>query len=181
MKPSLISIFLIFLILLKKSQANKTHKIVTDALIHKICPQTKNPPFCMYIMNQFKGKPLLPTPFAGVMGMAQNQAKTTKEKILGLHNGIKDDKSELKLRYHKCLEKYTNAMNQLNEANRFMNSANIRSVKHYTSLAMSGVQSCDKEFAKSHEPSNLSKDNRKFQDLCSVTLAICDQVLPGRH
>lgn len=188
MKSSILisSAFLIFLMILIKAPVNssrntKLHEIVTDALIHEICPQTRNPNLCEYILNQFKGKPLFPKPFAAVMRMAQLQAKTTAEKIWGLENDIKDDKSELKLRYHKCLERYRNAMVQLKEANRFVHAGNITSVKRYTSLAMSEVQSCDQELAKQHEPSNLAKDNRKSQELCSVILAICDKLVHDPH
>ncbi|KAL0323745.1 UNVERIFIED_CONTAM: Pectinesterase inhibitor [Sesamum calycinum] len=72
--------------------------IVTDALIHDLCPQSRNPDFCQYILSQFKGQPLFPKLLASLVGTTVIQAKTTTTKIWRLQMAIKDDRSELKLR-----------------------------------------------------------------------------------
>ncbi|KAK4388734.1 Retrovirus-related Pol polyprotein from transposon TNT 1-94 [Sesamum angolense] len=72
--------------------------IVTDALIHDLCPQSRNPDFCQYILSQFKGQPLFPKLLASLVGTTVIQAKTTTTKIWRLQTAIKDDRSELKLR-----------------------------------------------------------------------------------
>ncbi|KAL0311862.1 UNVERIFIED_CONTAM: Pectinesterase inhibitor [Sesamum radiatum] len=72
--------------------------IITDALIHDLCPQSRNPDFCQYILSQFKGQPLFPKLLASLVGTTVIQAKTTTTKIWRLQTAIKDDKSELKLR-----------------------------------------------------------------------------------
>ncbi|KAL0394183.1 UNVERIFIED_CONTAM: Pectinesterase inhibitor [Sesamum latifolium] len=147
--------------------------IITDALIHDLCPQSRNPDFCQYILSPFKGQPLFPKLLATLVGTTVIQAKTTTTKIWRLQTAIKDDRSELKLRYFKCWTRHKMATLQLIEANRFMRAGQTRSVRNHTSLAMTEIQSCNQELAKlKREPSNIAKDIRKTRNpsICLNTL-----------
>ncbi|PIN06841.1 hypothetical protein CDL12_20614 [Handroanthus impetiginosus] len=197
-KMSLVNSFLFFLVLLTiSSPINSSDNyeiiinpiitkappvvIVTDTVIHKICPRTQDPNLCRYILNQFKGKPLFPEPLARIIGIAQNHAQKTAKKIWSLYDSIKDNKSELKLSYNKCLKNYTNAMNLLREAYGFMRAGKASAVKNYSSLAMAEVHSCDEELAKyQYEPSNLYKDNKELNKVGSIIYAICGKLSPGK-
>ncbi|KAI3468111.1 hypothetical protein Pfo_024774 [Paulownia fortunei] len=197
MKLSLVSLFLFFVLLLTISPPVNSSEnemainpriikapatvIVTDAVIKKICPQTGKPPLCRLILSQFEGKPLFPKPLANVTGMAQKHAKRTAKKIYGLYDGIKDDRSELKSRYHNCFKKYASAMNLINKANKFMRAGKASSVKMYSSLAVAQVYSCDQDLPKQpYEPPNLSEDNKEFRNIVSIIYVICSTVSPGK-
>ncbi|KAK4412638.1 hypothetical protein Salat_2910900 [Sesamum alatum] len=191
MKLSLLTpiLFISFVLLLTDSPVNSSRNstkphvdgvVVTDALIHDLCPQSRNPGFCQYILSQFKGQPLFPKILASLVGTTVIQAKTTTTKIWRLVKAIKDDRSELKLTYFKCWSRHKMATLQLIEANRFMRAGQTRSVRNHTSLAMTEIQSCNQELAKhKNEPSNIAKDIRKLQDHCSVVLVICHRLLAG--
>lgn len=198
MKPSVFnSSFMFFLVLLTKflpitssknesitmlnitmTKAAPLLVIVTDEVILKICYQTTvDRENCRYTMDRFKGKPLFPKALESVMADAQKHAKRTAKKIWRLYDSVKDDKSELKKNYYKRLKKYTNAMNLMNKAKKFMRLAKPSSVKMYTSLVLAQVRSCDRKMARQvYGSSDLSKDSKKFIDLISMIDAICSEV-----
>lgn len=150
--------------------------IVTDKLIQQICSQTGDPYHCHFLLNQFQGKFLFPKPVANVMEQLKVHSKATSKKIFALYDGIKDPhRSDLKDRYRKCMNYYSNAMSNLVKASKFMVSGKIRFTKHYTTLALDEVRSCDEELAAyRYEPSGLAKDDKKFNDLGGIVLVICN-------
>ncbi|GER35410.1 plant invertase/pectin methylesterase inhibitor [Striga asiatica] len=158
---------------------NKAPKTVTDALIDKVCQKTEYPPICRQILVKFKYSPVVPTTLSSIIVLAKNHAQITKGKISSLHKGIKENVSELRLRYHKCIKNYEHALTQLNAASEgsFRIKLNIASIKKHILTAISDVQSCTTELAKQrNEISGLTSENRRFQNIGSVILGICDEI-----
>ncbi|XP_012857739.1 PREDICTED: uncharacterized protein LOC105977026 [Erythranthe guttata] len=149
--------------------------ILTDVVLKDICYQTGDPSLCHLILNHFRGKTLFPKPLANVMDIVKGHARSTSKKIWGIYDGIKDQKKiKVKGRYRKCMNNYISARNHLRKAEKFMVAGKIRMTRLHTSLASADVRSCDQELARHfREPLGIAKDNKKFNNLCSIVFAIC--------
>ncbi|KAI3468112.1 hypothetical protein Pfo_024775 [Paulownia fortunei] len=143
-------------------QANREFKDLCDIIV-EIC------------------KSLLPNPIAALgsnsMNMAQSRANRTVALTWAHYRGITVHEPEVRIKYYKCFLKYTDVMNQLREANRYMLAGAPRFVKNYILVAVDRVNSCDGELMKPpREHSAILEANGKFKDLCSIILAICNKV-----
>ncbi|KAL8063184.1 hypothetical protein ABFX02_01G011500 [Erythranthe guttata] len=151
--------------------------VVTDALIQEACLKTRNPNFCQQIMKPFKGKRFYTNSFESVMMMAFNQVVETWSTFGNLEHDLKDDKKfDLKLRYSRCWEKYSQAVDQLTTARKFMSVGNTNCVSSFTSLAVFEVKSCDKEFTgpmRRYLPRSVAKDSTRIKDLCNIIMVLC--------
>lgn len=180
-----LSSFLIFLVLLtssiNSSTLEQTNATVTDVLIRGICNQTRNPSLCLNKLNPLKGKSLAPNPVAALgsntMNMIQSRANRTVALTWAHYRGTTVYKPELRAKYYKCFLKYTDVMNQLREANRYMLGGTPKFVKKYMLIALDRVNSCDLELIKPpRDQSAILEANGKFRDLSSIILSICDKV-----
>ncbi|KAL0330449.1 UNVERIFIED_CONTAM: hypothetical protein Sradi_5031600 [Sesamum radiatum] len=191
MTVSLLSSFLIFFISLVTSSNKvfthaKPNATATDELIHGICSQTRNPSLCLQTLTPLKGISLLPKPVAALgtkpMNMAQNQARSTHNKIWALHEKIENSTRnpnliKQKQKYYKCHVKFSDARRRLTEAKMGMQKGNSTSVRFYISMAVNQAGSCEAEFGNPpRPPSAVTNDFGRLGDVCSIILAICDKV-----
>ncbi|KAL3650742.1 hypothetical protein CASFOL_007145 [Castilleja foliolosa] len=150
----------------------ETHKIVTHELIDEICKDATTI-VCIVTLSKYIDKPLTTT-LSGVMGLAENQANMTRVKISGLYKKTKD--KNMKSMYKTCEKNYANAMSQLHKANK----PKVKSVFGHAWEAIREVKdSCHTSLThhmsitSSDDLDDLAQDNRKFEDLCAIILAIC--------
>ncbi|KAL7121892.1 hypothetical protein ACP275_01G012000 [Erythranthe tilingii] len=183
MKPSLLvsiitlSIFLTILVA-KSSSAAPTR--VTKELVDRVCPKTRNPDLCRNILIQYTGSPLFPQPLARFNALALAQATTTGRQIWDLYKHMSRYRSELKTRFHISWQKYSVATKYLKEVNSNLQGGinYVTSAKSHASLAMSAAQSGDWELSanQQHVPANIAAGSRRFQELCSILIVLCDEL-----
>ncbi|PIN13233.1 hypothetical protein CDL12_14149 [Handroanthus impetiginosus] len=184
MKLSLLTTFLIFLILLTNSITFANPKAtITDELINKICSQTKNPSFCLNNLKPLNGK-RLPNSIAALRASSVNKAlshgNSTAALIWARYHAITELRNESKLRlmYYKCFVKYNDVMKHLKEAKRFTASGIEKSIKNHIFVVVDRVSLCNDELVKGpkDEVKPILEANEKLKDFCSIIEAICDKV-----
>ncbi|PIN06840.1 hypothetical protein CDL12_20613 [Handroanthus impetiginosus] len=128
---SLISSFLVFLILLTSTLAQTN--TITDESIYEICNHAKNPSLCLKNLRSLNGKRLFPNPIATLgstsINMAQSRANRTVALTWTHCHGVTLHKPELRMKYYECFLKYADVMNQLKQAKKYMVSGATRSVR----------------------------------------------------
>lgn len=73
-------------------------------------------------------------------------------------------------------------MTQLIDARKSISHGKIGDAKKFILQAMGNVDSCDVEYAKAkRDKSTIGQDNKKFKNVCSVVLVMCDKLLHPVH
>ncbi|KAL6990159.1 hypothetical protein U1Q18_015906 [Sarracenia purpurea var. burkii] len=146
----------------------------TNALISDICSQTQNPSLCLQALNS---DPRSATT-ADLKGLArisiditQTNAKQTSDLIASLSKGATSP--ILKGRYDTCAENYDDAVADLDDASKALDSGDIGTLRIKASAASDGPETCEDSFeGPPAEPSQLQQANKKVEGLCSIILVI---------
>ncbi|KAK6140738.1 hypothetical protein DH2020_025520 [Rehmannia glutinosa] len=158
---------------------------ITDEIIKDICSKTRNPNLCLNNLDSLRGTRLFPKPLVVLatnpISIAQSHSNRTATMIWDHYRGTPAPKIELKKRYKRCVQKYGDAMKQLNKAKKLMAAGEAISVKTHTLMAVDRVDSCDVELIK--PPSTklqanreFLQANREFKDICDIIVEICNKL-----
>ncbi|GAV71660.1 PMEI domain-containing protein [Cephalotus follicularis] len=146
-------------------------------LIAEICPQTRNPSFCVGLLNSTPGAAT-----ADLMGLAKitislahNSASRTYDQIRSLVKQASNP--QLKQHYKSCTEYYSESLSDLDQAREYLASGDYDGVNIQASSVMTYTDDCDEEINKPPtEPSGVSKKNQELTNICGIILVIANEL-----
>lgn len=150
---------------------------ITNDFIKQICSKTSNSTLCLDVLAHLIGHPRSTVAILATnpRNMALSHAIKTRKMIQDLEQGLIAPTP--RGRYRSCINVYNDAIEYLVKVKGFMDKGKKKDVKAYVSSAIKRVQSCDSYFEKPPKQLLILKvANKKFQDFCSVIVAICDQM-----
>ncbi|PIN00423.1 hypothetical protein CDL12_27071 [Handroanthus impetiginosus] len=151
-----------------------------DLLISEICRKTRNPNLCSQILksNNRARKASSPVQLGVIsMDLSKSTAQATKNMIIMLR--LRTIDREMRARYKSCVMNYESAIYYLKLANYYLKGGDFANAGRYTAAALNEPISCRKIFAV--EPKDVKERNDRLECLCSVVLAICNNLYSGRN
>ncbi|KAL3498657.1 hypothetical protein ACH5RR_041389 [Cinchona calisaya] len=186
------TLFLAFVLITIASSSVVTHANpnnignikASKALIDTICSRTTNPSLCFKVLNADPRTPGASLKDLGQISLdlATPHAKTTHTFIQSLVQKATDPK--LKVQLNSCLRNYNEAIKDLDEGRKALNSGNPRGLNSYASAAYAASESCDEGFLGKSlpEPQEIKQANQKLRDLSSITIVVSAFLLiPPSH
>merc|ERR1711915_338540 len=169
-KANMNTISKVFLVLLVTLWPNQ---ILAQNLISSACDHSLYKEMCIDTLHS-DPESSAATSFEVLAKVALKHATSTATQITKLLKGSSGNKGALK----DCNGNYQNAIERLTNSGSALASKRYSDVNAWVSAAMSAGASCDEGFKEvgGSKPPFLANQNTKFTQLCSIVLAITNQL-----
>ncbi|XP_023549424.1 pectinesterase inhibitor-like [Cucurbita pepo subsp. pepo] len=151
------------------------HAASSDDVASSICKKTKNPSICFNVL-----KSAGTTDLKGLATFTLNLAheKTTGNRALAQSLASKVADPDLKEHYDTCVERYNDAVKDIEGAKGYLGKGDYKGLNTYTFGAMTEVDACLFSLSKlPKDPSTLPGNGKAVEDIYSIILVIANLLL----
>ncbi|XP_022143514.1 pectinesterase inhibitor-like [Momordica charantia] len=140
-----------------------------------ICPKTRNPGFCTYVLKSTGSA----TDLVGLGRFTLNlaHARAGESRALARSLAAKTADPKLRERYASCSDSYNDAVSNIEDATRYLASGDYNGVNVEASAAMTNADDCEGNFTAPRPESELTKNSKTLEDICSIILVISNLLL----
>ncbi|KAJ9174945.1 hypothetical protein P3X46_013538 [Hevea brasiliensis] len=108
-----------------------------------------------------------------VLNITSSNGSETQKLIAEILNKSSNNNNFMKIYLRDCSEAYQNAVDQLNKSMAALKSKAFNDLNTWVTAAMSNAESCENGFKENPGTvSPFTNSNKKFSQLCSITLTI---------
>ncbi|XP_022991760.1 pectinesterase inhibitor-like [Cucurbita maxima] len=170
-----VSSLLAFLSLLFFNGVVSIHAASPDDATSTICKKATNPSFCFNVL-----KSVGTTDLKGLAIFTLNLAhdKTIGNRALAQSLASKVADPELKDRYDTCVERYNDAVKDIEGAKGYLGKGDYNGLNIKASATMTEAGDCLDSFTQPlKDPSALSGNGEAMENICSIILVIANLIL----